>query len=254
MLAAACAPRPVVVITSPQPATLAVITWNMHAGIGDLARLVDDLTAGRLTGVPPTDYVLLLQEAIQGGQHDPAPLAAARSLSFTYAPVRQTRAGTSGNAIVSTLPFAATRTITLPRQRQMRSAIAATVDVARTRLFVVDVHFENRSSLWRGLLFSDAARGRQAQALLRELPAGPGIAGGDFNTWLGRNEPAWKVLAARFPDTPASRLEPTFRDRLVLDHLFMDMPDGWQVVSRVVRDTYGSDHHPVIALVSASSS
>jgi hypothetical protein len=63
---------------------------------------------------------------------------------------------------------------------------------------------------------------------------------------LGPDEPAWRMLLTRFPDTP-DRPGPTFRDRLVLDHLFFDLPDGWTVNRRVVDDKYGSDHHPVIA-------
>ncbi len=54
------------------------------------------------------------------------------------------------------------------------------------------------------------------------------MVGGDFNTMLGPDEPAWGALLARFPDTP-DKPEPTFRDRLVLDHLFFDVPDGWRL-------------------------
>jgi endonuclease/exonuclease/phosphatase (EEP) superfamily protein YafD len=82
------------------------------------------------------------------------------------------------------------------------------------------------------------------------LPAGPGIAGGDLNTWLGPDEPALKVFATRFPDTPTARLQPTVRDRLVLDHLFFDVPDGWQVSRTSLRDYYGSDHRPVVGIIS----
>jgi hypothetical protein len=42
---------------------------------------------------------------------------------------------------------------------------------------------------------------------------------------------------------------PTFRDRLVLDHLFFDLPDGWRAERRVVADRYRSDHHPVLGLL-----
>ena len=117
--------------------------------------------------------------------------------------------------------------------------------VGSESLFVVSTHLENRLGWLRGL-FGDRARGRQADALLQALPQGHGIVGGDFNTMLGRNEPAWRAMLGRFPDGP-DRPEPTFRDRLVLDHLFFDLPDGWVVMRRVIRDQYGSDHHPVLA-------
>jgi endonuclease/exonuclease/phosphatase family metal-dependent hydrolase len=232
--------------------TLAVITWNLHAGAGDLPRLVSDLVAGRLTRTPPVEYVLLLQEAVAGTRSDPAALAAARSLSLAYAPVRQNRRTTTGNAIVSTRPLSAIRTIALPRARQARSALLGTITLAGTDLFVVSAHFENRVSWWH-LLFSDRARGRQAAALVAELPAGPGIVGGDLNTWLGTAEPAWALLAMRFPRAADRISVPTFRDRLVLDHLFFDLPHAWQVERRVLPETYRSDHHPVLAVVTAAS-
>ena len=156
-----------------------------------------------LTGSSPADYVLLLQEAVAGMPSDPERVARARQLSIVFEPVRTIDAGAIGIAILSTQPLTGTRVITLPRERQRRLALATTIRVAGTELFLVNAHFENRVSLWRGLLFSDGARGRQATALLAELPDGPGIAGGDLNTWLGPTEPALKAFAARFPDTPA---------------------------------------------------
>jgi len=115
---------------------------------------------------------------------------------------------------------------------------------------VVNAHLENRVSWLRGGLLSDTARGRQADALLTMIPsASPAIAGGDFNTWLGPAEPAWRKFAARFPDTPREPLAPTFHDRLVLDHLFFDVPDDWGVIQFVAGDAYGSDHHPVVGLL-----
>src|SRR4029077_16871873 len=77
-----------------------------------------------------------------------------------------------------------------------------------------------------------------------------GILGGDLNTWLGPREPAWRDLLQRFPDTPRDPPQPPFHDRLVLDHLFFDLPAGWRATRRVVKDAYGSDHHPVVAIVS----
>jgi endonuclease/exonuclease/phosphatase family metal-dependent hydrolase len=221
----------------------------MHEGKGDLPRLVDDLTSGRLGGVAVGDYVLLLQEAIEHGEHDVLRIAADRRASAFYSPVRHLGDRVTGNAIVSTRPLVSPRAIDLPRQRQPRGAVVATIEVAGRRVFIADAHLENRIAWWRGGLFSDAARARQADALLRVVPpAGAVVVGGDFNTWLGPNEPTWKKLARRFPATREPN-QPTFRDRLVLDHLFFDLPAEWDVRQFVARDAYGSDHHPVIGIV-----
>lgn len=218
---------------------LSVLSWNTHGGRGDLQRLIADLEAGVLIGAPPRDYVLLLQEF---PNRDEGSVGSRKhALTLFASPVR----GATGNAIVSTIPLEDPRTIDLPRERQPRAAILAAIRVGGQELFVVSTHLENRLGWLRGL-FGDRARGRQAEALIQALPQGHGIVGGDFNTMLGPDEPAWRVLLTRFPDTP-HRPEPTFRDRLVLDHLFFDLPDGWNVTRRVIPDRYRSDHHPVIA-------
>lgn len=217
----------------------------MHGSRGDLPRLIDDLEAGRLTGTPPHDYVLLLQEFVDRGD-DSVDRSRSRELTLFTSPVR----GPMGNAIVSSIRLGEPRTIDLPRERQPRGAVVATIRVAGEEFFVVSTHLENRLGWLQGL-FGDRARGRQADALLETLPArGHGVVGGDFNTMLGPDEPAWGALLTRFPDTP-DKPEPTFRDRLVLDHLFFDVPDGWTVSRHVVRARYGSDHHPVVANVYA---
>ena len=243
--------------------TLAAVTWNLHEGRGNLPALLDDLTAGRLSGAPVRDYVVLLQEAVvrsvrlqpdQGDSRQPdlEALARERGLHVFHVPVFAGQELARGTAILSTLPLDDTRSIDLPRERQHRVTAAATITVAGQRLFVVSAHLENRLALLRGGLFGDRARGRQAEALVGALPdRAPGIVGGDMNTMLGPGEPALRVLSERFPDTPAERSPPTFRDRLVLDHLFFDLPDGWTATRRVAPGLYGSDHHPVIGLIAS---
>ena len=248
--AAACV-RPAVPVTMARPAApvLAVITWNVHAGRGDLPRLVDDLTHGRITGRPVRNYVMLLQETIAGSRHDVVVFARERQLWSYFAPVRESDRGTSGNAFVATERPLMARTIVLPRERRMRKAIAASFEVEGMPLFIVNAHLENRVSWLKGGLFSDTARARQTRALLAELPRGSGIVGGDLNTWLGADEPSWRLLRERFSDTPPDESAPTFRERLVLDHLFFDLPDGWSATREVLTMRYDSDHHPVLGLL-----
>ena len=250
LLVLGCATTRVDIAPEPTtPADLAVITWNLDAGRGDLARLASDLASGRLTGAPPADYVLLLQETISGVGIDATELAETRGLQAFVVPVYEVGGRLRGNAIISTRPLHNTRGVPLPRERQPRMAALATITVNNEPLFVVSTHFENRLSWLRGGVFSDLARGRQAEALLRALPDGSGILGGDLNTLLGPAEPAWRLLTSRFPDTPQEPADPTYGDRLVLDHLFFDLPDGWTARRRVIADRYGSDHHPVLGVV-----
>lgn len=262
VVTAACAHPPSGVLP-PTSASVAfaIVTWNMHAGKGDLPALASDLSSGRLVGTPVRAYVLLLQEAIQGGTGttaadppiDVQDFARAHMLYAFYSPVRPTRAGVSGNALLATYPLIEPRTIDLPRVRQPRGAIVARVEIDGMSVFVLNAHLENRVSWLRGGLLSDRARGRQVDALLQVVPSsGPAIVGGDLNTWLGTSEPAWRRLAGRFPET-REPTDPTFRDRLRLDHLFFDLPPGWRATQMVARSSYGSDHRPVVALVVSAS-
>jgi endonuclease/exonuclease/phosphatase family metal-dependent hydrolase len=236
------------VATIPQePALLMVATWNTDAGSGDLERLVTELQRASPGSATPVAFVLLLQEA---AENELDAIAVPRGWTTWFVPVRGGAGRVRGNAIVSNLALRDRRVVPLSRERQPRAAASAWIDLAGQPLFVASVHLENRVALWRGGLLSDTARGRQVEGLLRALPAdASGILGGDFNTWLGPNEPAWRALAQRFTDTPDSPRTPTFGDRLVLDHILMDLPDGWRAIRKVLPDDYGSDHHPVVAVV-----
>jgi endonuclease/exonuclease/phosphatase family metal-dependent hydrolase len=239
------------VLVTPLPAApvlLTTVTWNVDAGRGDLARLVADLERGN-PGVPRARaYVILLQET---APHEFDAVAGPRGWATWFVPVRGAAGTVRGNAILSSIALRDRRVVPLSRERQPRAAASAWIDLEGHELFVASVHLENRASWWRGGLFSDTARRHQVDGLLRALPAdASGILGGDLNTWLGPNEPAWKALGRRFADTPDMMRMPTFHDRLVLDHVFFDLPDGWRASTRVVSDTYDSDHHPVMALVS----
>jgi endonuclease/exonuclease/phosphatase family metal-dependent hydrolase len=239
------------VATVPEsPGLAAIATWNMHAGAGDLHSLVSDLEAEHLTG-STIETIVLLQEAIEEDTAELQRLADARHWSMFFVPVRHDGKHMRGNAILSSRPLLLPRAIQLPRERQPRAAAAASIDLLSYRMFVVSAHLENRLAGLKGL-FSDAARERQAEALVETLPAEHGIVGGDLNTWMGTHEPALRVLARRFSDSPGVTRAPTFRGRLVLDHLFFDLPEGWRAFTRVMPQTYGSDHHPVVGVISVS--
>ena len=112
LIAAACATTRVAIRPEPgTPADLAIVTWNMDAGRGDLSRLASDLVSGRLTGAPPIDYVLLLQEAVSGVGVDASDLAKAHNLHLFLVPVYEIDGRVRGDAIVSSRPLQDTRAI-----------------------------------------------------------------------------------------------------------------------------------------------
>jgi endonuclease/exonuclease/phosphatase (EEP) superfamily protein YafD len=193
--------------------------------------------------------VILLQETVARNQYDVIAFARQHQLFAYFVPVRESDRGTSGNAIVTTERPLDARAVVLPRIRRMRKAIVARFEIQGQPMFIVNAHLENRLSWLVGGLFADNARARQTQALLDAVPPGPGVVGGDLNTILGPDEPSLRMLKERFADTPEVRPIPTFHNRLVLDHLFFDLPEGWVATRSVIADRYDSDHHPVLGLV-----
>lgn len=227
--------------------SLVVVTWNSHGGGGDLARLVADLRAGKLTGgAPVEDFVLLLQEVHRGGDSLPEDLAGARvpapvredpptgerqdvmeaarelGLAAFYVPSMRNgmaigaAAEDRGNAVLSSLPLQSLRAVELPVESQRRVAVASTVTGighgGPWELTVVSAHLDTRSTgtrLWATL---GAGRRRQAEQLVDGLPDHAAtVLAGDLNTWsLGVLESAVDYLRSHFTDTPPAPDGPTF--------------------------------------------
>lgn len=262
---------------------LVVISWNAHLAEGRLTDLIADLRAGALTnGVPARHFVLLLQELYRRGDEVPAFGPNARSafaittgdphargardyarelgLSLAYVPSMRNGAEMPedrGNAIVSTEPLRELFAFELPFERQRRVAAGAAIAVATDRgteqLRLVDAHLDPLaapSSLW---LFRNPRR-RQMAAILDLLRQprfdenGVGtVLGGDFNTVQGgareevyRHARAWSHSLG-VEDLRATHLLGR------LDYVFARLAPGWQVDTTRVEETYGSDHHPVLA-------
>ena len=226
--------------TSPVADRLAVVSWNVHVGGGDIEGFVDRLRSGEFTaGAPIAQFVLLLQEvhreggdvpvnlpadapvpnaiiehAPDGTRRDIKAVAERMGLHLFYAPAMRNGAiapEDRGTAILSTLPLSDLQAIELPFERQRRVALAATVEGttpsgAAWQLRLADVQIDTSLALTRGGPF--AARKRQAEALVEALTmAGPDatlptVVGGDFNTWLGPKEPALDVMRRAFADAP----------------------------------------------------
>jgi len=267
---------------------LAIITWNVHVGGGDVEAIISALQRGEFTGgtaVP--EFVLLLQEAYREGSDVPArvpagsplprpiverppsgirrdvrSIAARAGLHLFYAPaMRNSGAEASagredrGTAILSTLPLAELQVIELPFERQRRVALAASVAgrtsaAAAWQLRLANVQIDTALALTRGGPI--AARRRQAEALIEALGSAPMVLGGDFNTWLGNKEPAVGVMRRAFPTTPPAGNIATWRGPLgahaPLDHAFV-RGRFRSVATERLRGRFGSDHYPLLTLV-----
>jgi endonuclease/exonuclease/phosphatase family metal-dependent hydrolase len=262
---------------------LAVVSWNVNVGAGDLGALVEDLQRGRLSdGRPVRHFVLLLQEALRRGPAVPPvsagqagaqrlvrsahpadieTFARASGLFLFYVPSmrngfhREGPAEDRGNAILSTLPLSALRAVELPFERQRRVAVAATLEgLPGSPMTVASVHldaFVSSRRLW--FVGATDARRRQARVVADALPPfGPLIIGGDFNTWRGVREPAVAEMQ-RISDPGPLPQQPTFINGRVLDYLFFRIPDPAHASYERASHTYGSDHFPLIGWVEPAS-
>ena len=265
-------------------APIAVVSWNVNVGAGDLPEFVADLRAGELSdGRRVEHFVLLLQEALRTGDAVPprgasqaggrrllrssprvdiVSFARESGLSLLYVPSMRNGLDTSapaedrGNAILSTLPLVAPGAVELPFSRQRRVATLATLagrgDGAP--LGIMSVHLDPFVGAKRLWVFGAAgARGRQARAIAEVLPPrGPVVVGGDFNTWLGACETALREMA-QITGQPAQAREGTYATGAVLDYLFFRTPPSWRASYERAGDTYGSDHYPLIGWITPGS-
>ena len=124
-------------------------------------------------------------------------------------------------------------------------------DVLPLYLRFVSAHLDNVVGLRRlWIIGSPAARTRQARGLVAHLQGKASvILGGDFNSWYGFQDPAYRVAAQAFEATTPEDRRRTFRGLMRLDHLFFMLASGWRATFTRGGSRYGSDHYPLIATV-----
>jgi endonuclease/exonuclease/phosphatase family metal-dependent hydrolase len=258
--------------------SLVVVSWNIHVGGADLADLVQDLRAGKLTqGGPPRHFVLLLQEAYRTGLDSPPvgfigtkPIimqpthpprvdikASAQALGLFLYYVPSTRNGREehredrGNAILSTLPLSDLKAYELPFEIHRRVALSAAIEGSTSKgdpwsVTLASAHLDAtsiRPAIYRDL---GAVRKRQATSLAALLGQDSSIIlGGDFNT-LFKGEAALGVFGdqiGRIPGSDTRSTKPPFQP----DHLFARLPARWRIEPyRRLESAYHSDHYPLI--------
>jgi len=241
--------------------SLAIVSWNVHEGGGDVDDLIRRLRGGEFTaGIPIDHFVLLLQEAtrresgipVRGPRGYPAPRRitsgpgrqdgdirrfADGGYAVLYAPsmsngAHEGSAEDRGNAIISTLPLREPRMIELPLEHQRRVVVSAVLQARSVsgtprRIELVNVHLDTALAFFHGGPFE--ARRRQAAALLDALHTSPGyresdaatVIAGDLNTWMGGREAAVTLLRNECPDTPVENTSPTWKGPLGL-HATLD--------------------------------
>ncbi|MDQ3389065.1 MAG: endonuclease/exonuclease/phosphatase family protein [Gemmatimonadota bacterium] len=284
-------------LAAPGPAEvhgIDLLSWNVAAGRARVGELIARLRGGAFGGAgndPARPFVLLLQEAYRADESIPAravgphhggnvaprtpldvvDLARSHFLSLRYAPSMRNGATRSdrGNAILSTVPLERAHAFSLLYINQRRVAVAGELHGVGG-VALVSAHLDT-GRRW-GMADSAAripgrARAEQAERLVRAIlrvdaPGGVVLAG-DFNTPLGRRDPAYRALirGGLQSATRSGRWDHTHHHllRLDLDHVLVH-PFGRLAsvgVERIDEDQgdrgstiFGSDHHPLLARIS----
>ncbi len=199
--------------TTSLPATLKVVTFNVHRVSGD------SIARGIALDPRLRDADLIVLEEVRSRAPCGAACIAARELGLyaAFEPDHVLDDGTLGNAILSRIPLEAVRVIELPKYLSRNCALVATVRVAGQPVTVYGVHLTDQ--------LSTAERIDQMRPILEDARARPTpvIIAGDFNTSAsfvdhaipvtnGKAIPEFEALVHRYGfASPVANTGPTFR-------------------------------------------
>ena len=238
---------------SAQPATVRVLTYNIHHGAGmdgevDLERIANVIRQARAD-------LVALQEVDRGVERtvrvdQPERLAELTGMYVVFGKNIDLQGGEYGNAVLSRFPIEHHRNHHLPRlpsKNEQRGLLEAHVTVDRTSLVFVATHFDHQPDDSERLASVATLRARLAKYAQR-----PVIVAGDLNALPGSR--VIQKTAAFLQDTGANREEPLFTypaddpDRRIDYIMYNDHPAIQCLDYRVLPDSVSSDHRPVLAV------
>lgn len=231
--------------TEAGPATLRVLTWNIHHGQG----LDDELDLRRIAGVISSSDpdVVCLQEVDRrtiraGGVDQAVELAYLLDMEAFFHRCIDYQGGEYGDAILSNLKVRDVQRLNLPGEREARGVLGVVVAPGNDPVLVCSTHFDhgrdNPSRLEEARIVADFGK-------RSPLPV---ILAGDLNALPGSEELSILDEAFTIPFHPA----PTFPAELPqrrIDYVMWSRFPGWQLVeTRVIPEPLASDHRPVLAI------
>ena len=227
------------------PATLRVLTWNIHHGQG----LDDALDLRRIAGVISSSDpdIVCLQEVDRrtvraGGVDQAVEIAYHLGMEAFFHRCIDYQGGEYGDAVLSKLEVSDVRRLNLPGEREARGVIGVVVAPGGDPVLVCSTHFdhgrENPSRIEEARILADFGK-------KSSLPV---ILAGDLNALPGSQELSILDEAFTIPTHPA----PTFPAELPqrrIDYVMWSHFPGWQLVeTRVIPEPLASDHRPVLAI------
>jgi len=227
------------------PATLRVLTWNIHHGEGldneyDLQRI-----AGVISSVDPD--VVCLQEVDRrtirsGGIDQAVELAYLLDMEPIFNRCIDYQGGEYGDAVLSKLEVRDVQRLSLPGDREPRGVLGVVVAPANEPVLVCSTHFDhgrdNPSRIEEARIVADFAKKSPIPVILT----------GDLNALPGSEVLSILDEVFSIPNDPA----PTFPAELPqrrIDYVMWSHFPGWQLTDTwVVSEPLASDHRPVLAI------
>ncbi|PTX94647.1 endonuclease/exonuclease/phosphatase family protein [Opitutus sp. ER46] len=233
------------------PATIRVLTYNIHHGEGldhavDLPRIAEII---RTTGAD----VVALQEVDRGvrrtaGRDLSAELAALTGMKVAFGPNLAFQGGDYGNAVLSRFPIRAQRNTRFAHASagEPRGVLQVELEVQGRRVLFLSTHLD--------VADNDAERVRAVAELRRIVTAEPGlpvVLGGDFNDVpASRTHGALSTfLSDVWPQvgTGPGYTFPTSKPVRRIDSIWITAPTLGAVSAQVVAAPVASDHLPLLA-------
>ncbi|HVK09665.1 MAG TPA: endonuclease/exonuclease/phosphatase family protein [Gemmataceae bacterium] len=240
-----------IAIRADDPATLRVLSYNVHHGEGtdgklDLARIAKVITTAK-------PDLVALQEIDRGakrtgGVDQAAELARLTGLHVEFGKAIDLQGGAYGLATLSRYPLHGARVHPLPGKKgqEARIVLEARVEVGAGRAITfLNTHFQH----------DDAATRAEQAAKVSDLFAGadgPVVLAGDLNA-TPESEPM-KALAKHWtPATPFDRglkTIPAGAPKSQIDYVLVRPAGRFKVVeATVIEEKVASDHRPVLAVL-----
>lgn len=211
------------------------LTYNVRHGQGVLSPVSLSRTARTIASLEP-DVVVVNELYRWPGRYD-QPASLARLLGMEHLFQVNTRFGLVeyGNAILSRWPLELVAHVALPRRREARGLLIASVALKGARALVGATH----------LALHRQTRAEQLGAIAAALalqPEAPRVLCGDFNCGPGELGPVLDELRLNH-DTPPTY--PSLAPLARLDHILWS--DHWDLRSMATARGLASDHLPLYA-------
>ncbi len=223
-----------------------VLTWNLHHGEGEDAKLDLPRIAKVILAAKPD--LVALQEVDNncqrsGNVDQTAELAKLTGLHGAFGAAMSFDGGQYGQAILSRYPLEQPKVHRLPGDGEPRIAFEAAFSINGKPLRMITVHLSYEE---------EERRLQQVQSLLKGLAVSstPSVLAGDFNDIPG--SPALKLLDSAWQAIPKNGnglTSPAGKPEAQIDHIYLR---GVVAVGKaeVLAESVASDHRPVMAVIS----